>query len=82
MQPSLVTAAHDRKRKREDLVPTSNQCILPALHTSNPASTLLAPEDTRVKRQHVLSAPLSQTSNSLSRPQRESSPDQQHTFSG
>lgn len=54
MHSSLVTATHDKKRKREDLVPASDQHLLPALHTADSAPTSFALEDGRMKRQHVL----------------------------
>ena len=54
MYPGVATTMQDRKRKREDVFPTSDQHLVPALHLVDSAPTSLLPEDLLLKRQHLL----------------------------
>ena len=53
MYPEVGTALQDRKRKREDLSPASDQ-HLPDLRMVDSAQTPFMPEDLHSKRQHLL----------------------------
>lgn len=54
MYPGVGNALQDRKRKRDDLLPASDQHLVPALHFVDSASTSFIPEDLHPKRQHLL----------------------------
>lgn len=54
MYPEVATAMQDRKRKRDEFAPASDQLQVSSLHFMESLPTSCMPEDARPKRQHVL----------------------------
>lgn len=62
MYPGVAADMQDRKRKRDDLLPASDQHLVPALHFMDSAPTSLMPENLLAKRQHLLVCPTTSAS--------------------
>ena len=54
MYSNLTTGMQDRKRKREDLMPASDQHLVPALHIMDSGPTSFVPGELLPKRPHLL----------------------------